>query len=187
MARAISSLRASINRRISYITLARLAGVVAAQAGKAAVAAATAAPTSDMPPAGTCAVCSPVAGLKTGLWPLPATLFPEMMWGTVFMPHSLARRRRFQSFGASPLGRPRGHHRRHRSRQSGPAASEQILTLQRCAFVSGLARRRTVARDIGLMAHDRRLAGDGGKDIGLVQRRFQVFLQRPQRPPVIRN
>src|SRR6185295_15372 len=84
MARAISSLRASKSRRISYITLARLAGGVAAHPGKAALAAATAAATSVAPPAARFAVCSPVAGLKTGVWPVPGTDFPAMRWLIVF-------------------------------------------------------------------------------------------------------
>ena len=72
-------LAASIKRRISCITLARRVGVAAAQAGRAALAAMTAASISTGPPAATCAVCSPVAGLNTGVCSPPATILPEIM------------------------------------------------------------------------------------------------------------
>jgi hypothetical protein len=79
------------------MTLARRVGVVAAQAGKAAWAAVTAAAISAVPPEATSAVCSPVAGLKTGVWLRPATVFPEIRCAIRFMPVCLARPAPIQS------------------------------------------------------------------------------------------
>src|SRR4029079_11541604 len=104
MARAISSLRASSSRRISYITLARLLGAVAAQAGKAALAAATAAAISPAPPDETWALCSPVAGLKTGVWPVLVTDFPAMRWLIVFTARSYHEAMTLSPSGVSAAG-----------------------------------------------------------------------------------
>lgn len=79
IAPAISSWRAVRPAPRRRSTSARCCGVVAAQAGKAARAAATARSTSVAVPAGASATTSPVAGFTTGRAPAePATISPPI-------------------------------------------------------------------------------------------------------------
>ena len=64
------------------------ARAVAAQAGKALLAAATAAAISAAPPEATWALCSPVAGLNTGVAVAPETGLAAIRCGICFMPAS---------------------------------------------------------------------------------------------------
>ena len=79
---ATSSRRSCTSSRIRKSSSARLASEVARQAGNAAFAAATAAPTSSVVARSTSPDCCPSAGLKTGpLRPdVPSTGLPPIQW-----------------------------------------------------------------------------------------------------------